>query len=94
VVDSGKYTPDEAFNVYRSILESNGMTWNPSIKDWASWGTGWISLKKSSLEEEAQSDLKGYAFGDGQGNSFTIYYMEVTGYDDNRVYVTCWDSTN
>jgi hypothetical protein len=90
-----KYTPDEAFATYRSILESNGMTWDPTLpSDGASWGTGWIYLKKSSLEEEAQSDLKGYAYGDGGGRSDTRYYMEITSYDDNKIYVTVWAATN
>jgi hypothetical protein len=85
-----KYTPDEAVVAYRAIMESNGMTWDPSIKDWASWGTGWISLDKNSFNEEAQLDLKGYAYGDGGGNPTTKYYFEVTSYDDNRVYITGW----
>jgi hypothetical protein len=85
-----KYTPEEAVAVWRSILEANGMTWDPSIKDWASWGTGWLELKKGKPEEAAQMDLKGYAYGDGAGNSSTRYYIEVTGYDDNKVYMTSW----
>jgi uncharacterized lipoprotein YehR (DUF1307 family) len=85
-----KYTPEEAVAVWRGILEANGMTWDPSIKDWASWGTGWLELKKGKPEEAAQMDLKGYAYGDGAGNSSTRYYIEVTGYDDNKVYMTRW----
>jgi hypothetical protein len=70
------------------------MTWDPSLpSDGASWGTGWISLNKSSLEEEAQLDLKGYAYGDGVGNPDTRYYFEVTSYNDNKVYVTCWSAS-
>jgi hypothetical protein len=87
-----KYTPDEAVAAYRAIMESNGITWDPNLKNGASWGTGWISLNKNSFDEEAQLDLKGYAYGDGQGNPTTKYYFEVTSYDDNRVYVTCWSN--
>jgi hypothetical protein len=90
---SDKYTPEEAVAAYRAIMESNGMTWDPSLpSDGASWGTGWIYLKKSSFEEQVQSALKGYAYGDGQGNPTTRYYFEVTGSDDNKVNVTVWGS--
>jgi hypothetical protein len=93
VVDNDKYTPEEAVAAYRAIMESNGMTWDPSLpSDGASWGTGWIYLKKSSFEEQVQSALKGYAYGDGQGNPTTRYYFEVTGSDDNKVNVTVWGS--
>jgi hypothetical protein len=91
-VDSGEYTPEEAFNVYRSILESNGMTWDPNLKNGASWGTGWIYLKKGEPEAGAKRALEGYAYGDGQGNATTKYYMEITSYDDSKVYVTCWSN--
>jgi hypothetical protein len=91
VADSGKYTPEEAIAAYRAIMESNGMTWDPSLpSDGASWGTGWIYLKKSSFEEQVQSALKGYAYGDGGGTPTTRYYFEVTGSDDNKVNVTVW----
>jgi hypothetical protein len=86
-----KYTPEEAVAAYRAIMESNGMTWDPSLpSDGASWGTGWIYLKNSSFEEQVQSALKGYAYGDGGGNPTTRYYFEVTGSDDNKVNVTVW----
>jgi hypothetical protein len=89
-----KYTPDEAVAIYRSILESNGMTWDPSLpNDGASWGTGWIELKKGKPEEAAQMDLEGYAYGDGGGRSKTRYYIEVTSYDDNRIYITGWSAS-
>jgi hypothetical protein len=89
-----KYTPDEAVAIYRSILESNGMTWDPSLpSDGASWGTGWIYLKKGKPEEAAQMDLEGYAYGDGGGRSKTRYYIEVTSYDDNRIYITGWSAS-
>jgi hypothetical protein len=87
---SDKYTPEEAVAVWRSILEANGMTWDPSIKEFASWGTGWLELKKGKPEEAAQMDLEGYAYGDGGGHPKTKYYIEVTSYDDNKVYMTSW----
>jgi hypothetical protein len=88
---SDKYTPEEAVAVWRSILENNGMTWDPSLpSDGASWGTGWLELKKGKPEEAAQMDLKGYAYGDGGGHPKTKYYIEVTSYDDNKVYMTSW----
>jgi hypothetical protein len=87
-----KYTPEEAAAVYRSILESNGMTWDPSIKDWASWGTGFMYLKKGEPEASAQRSLEGYAYGDGQGNSSTRYYFEITSSDENKVYVKEWSN--
>jgi hypothetical protein len=87
---SDKYTPDEAVAVWRGILEANGMTWDPSIKEFASWGTGWLELKKGKPEEAAQMDLEGYAYGDGGGHPKTKYYIEVTSYDDNKVYMTRW----
>jgi hypothetical protein len=90
---SDKYTPEEAVAIWRGILEANGMTWDPSLpSDGASWGTGWLELKKGKPEEAAQMDLKGYAYGDGAGNSSTRYYIEVTGYDDNKVYMTSWSA--
>lgn len=90
VVVSDKYTPEEAIAAIRSHHESNGMIWDPSIKEGASWGTGWFSLDKNALAEEIQLDFAGYQYGDGCGNSTTHYYMEVTGSDENYVYITGW----
>lgn len=90
VVVSDKYTPEEAIAAIRSHHESNGMIWDPSIKEGASWGTGWFSLDKNALAEEIQNDFAGYQYGDGCGNSTIRYYMEVTGSDENYVYVTVW----
>lgn len=89
VVESNKYTPDEAVAIYRNYLESNGMTWDPSIKEFASWGTGWLDL--SDPEGQAKSALQGYQYGDGVGNSDTRYYFEVTGSDNDYVYFTKWN---
>lgn len=88
--ENTKYTPDEAIAVWSGILNANGMTYDPSIKDFASWGTGWIDLEKGMPEQIAQQDLLGYAYGDGVGNSSTRYYFEITGSDDDRVYLTSW----
>jgi hypothetical protein len=87
---SDKYTPEEAVAVWRGILEANGMTWDPSLKNGANWGTGWLELKKGKPEEYAQMDLKGYAYGDGAGHSRKYFYAEITSYDDNKVYMTSW----
>ena len=85
-----KYTPEEAVAVWSGILNDNGMTFDSSIKDFASWGTGIIYLNKGMPEEIAQQDLLGYAYGDGGGHSFNRYYYEVTGSDDGAVYITAW----
>lgn len=87
---SNKYTPEEAVAVWSGILNENGMIYDPSIKEFASWGTGWIYLEKGMPEEAAQQDLLGYAYGDGVGNSATRYYYEITGYDEDMVYLTRW----
>ena len=89
VVESNKYTPDEAVAIYRNYLESNGMTWDPSIKEFASWGTGWLDL--NDPEGQAKNALQGYQYGDGVGNSDTRYYFEVTGSDNDYVYFTKWN---
>lgn len=88
--ENTKYTPDEAIAVYRSIMEAGGMIWDPSIKDFASWGTGWVYLDKGQPEESAYSDLEASRMGDGSGDSLTKYYLEVTGSDENCVYITGW----
>lgn len=94
VVESDKYTPEEAISIYRSIMESNGITWDPSIKEFASWGTGFMYLDKGYPEWAASTDLEACAMGDTVGNPVTLYYLEVTGSDENCVYITGWHSTN
>lgn len=89
---SNKYTPDEAIAVYRAAMEAGGMTWDPSIKDVTSWGTGWIYLDKGQPEWAASSNLESAAMGDSAGRSWTKYYLEVTGSDENAVYITEWTS--
>lgn len=91
-VQSNKYTPDEAIAVYRSAMEAGGMTWDPSIKNVTSWGTGWIYLEKGQPEWCASTNLESAAMGDSAGRSWTKYYLEVTGSDENAVYVTEWTS--
>ena len=91
-VQSNKYTPEEAIAVYRSAMEAGGMTWDPSIKDVTSWGTGWIYLEKGQPEWCASTNLESAAMGDSAGRSWTKYYLEVTGSDENAVYVTEWTS--
>ena len=91
VVESTKYTPEEAVAVYRSIMEANGIQWDPSIKDFASWGTGWINLEKGQPERTGNSNVEAYRRGGGDATRpWTRYYVEVTSSDANAVYITQW----
>ena len=85
-----KYTPDEAIAVYRSLMEAGGITWNPGLKDVTSWGTGWIGLDKGYAEWVAETNLESFSIGNLGGDSWTEYYLEVTGSDENSVYFTEW----
>ncbi len=87
---SDKYTPEEAVAVYRSLMEAGGITWNPALKDVSSWGTGWIYLDKGQPEWAAETSLESYSIGGHGGNSWTQFYFEVTGSDEECVYVTEW----
>ncbi len=87
---SNKYTPEEAIAVYRSAMEAGGMTWDPSLKNGGSWGTGWIYLEKGQPEWCASTNLESAAIGNHGGNSWTRYYLEVTSSDENAVYITEW----
>ena len=86
-VESDKYTPEEAIAVYRGLMEAGGITWPPEIKDVVSWGTGWLYLDKGQPESAAGSSLESFAIG---GHSWTKFYIEVTGSDDECVYYTMW----
>jgi len=88
--ESDKYTPEEAIVVYRSIMEANGITWDPSIKEFASWGTGFMPLNKGWIDENAYSAVESYRMGDSAGNPWTRYYLEITGSDEDYVYITEW----
>ena len=85
---SNKYTPEEAIAVYRSAMEAGGMTWDPSLKNGGSWGTGWIYLEKGQPEWCASTNLESAAIGNHGGDSWTRYYLEVTSSDVNAVYIT------
>lgn len=90
---SNKYTPEEAIAYYRSQIEAQGMQWDPSIKEGASWGTGWIPLSKDELNSDyIANTMAGYKYGDGVGNWSPNYYLEVTGSDNDNVYVTIWNN--
>ena len=89
-VESDKYTPEEAVAVYRAGMEAGGITWNPALKDGGSWGTGWLYLDKGEPERAAQSSLESFAIGNHGGDSWTEYYLEVTGSDEECVYCTMW----
>lgn len=89
-VESEKYTPDEAIAVFRAEMEAGGMSWNPSIKDVVSWGTGFLYLDKGYAEWAAETNLESAAIGGHGGNSWTEYYLEVTGFDEECVYYTIW----
>lgn len=88
VINDEKMTAEELFSTYRSLLEANGMIWDPSIKDTVSWGTGMISY--SNIDEQIQNDLAGFAYGNGDGRPKNHYYMEMTGADENYIYFTRW----
>ena len=90
VVNNNKYTPDEAIAVYRGLMEAGGITWDPSLKGETSWGTGWIYLDKGQPEWCASTNLESFAMGDSGGNPWTEYYLEVTGSDESKVYITEW----
>lgn len=69
------------------------------IEDWyhhmenyngSSWGTGFIFLDKGMPEWAAGTDLESCAIGDSVGHPWTSYYLEVTGYDAECVYITAW----
>ena len=92
VIESDKYTPEEAIAVYRSLMEAGGMTWDPSLKGVTSWGTGWIYLEKGQPEWTASTNLESARMGDSAGHSWTKYYLEVTSSDENAVYITEWTS--
>lgn len=90
VPSNDKYTPEEAVAVYRSLMEAGGITWDPALKNGGSWGTGWIYLEKGQPEWTASANLESFAMGDTVGNPSTKYYLEVTGSDENAVYITHW----
>lgn len=87
-VETNTYTAEQAIADYRAIMEANGITWNPSIKEFASWGTGMLPLNKAEVEEAANSVVESFRIGNGGGNSWVNYYLEVTGSDENYVYYT------
>lgn len=88
---SNKYTPEEAIAYYRSQVEAQGMQWNPSIKEFASWGSGWIPLSKDELNSSwIANEMAGFNYGSGDGTPFRNYYIEVTGSDEDNVYITAW----
>lgn len=87
---SDKYTPEEAVAVYRSIMEANGITWDPSIKEFASWGSGFMPLQKGQPEAMGYSSVESFAMGDSVGHAWTRYYVEITGSDEDYVYCTSW----
>ena len=89
-IESDKYTPEEAIAVYRAGMEAGGIVWNPELKGVTSWGTGFIYLDKGYPELVASSNLESFAMGDSGGNPWTEYYFEVTGFDEEAVYITEW----
>ena len=87
-VETNTYTAEDAIADYRAIMEANGITWDPSIKEYASWGTGMLPLNKAEVEAGAYSSVESFAIGSHGGASWTKYYMEITGSDSNYVYLT------
>lgn len=91
VIESDKYTPEEAVAVYRSIMEANGISWNPALKNGGSWGTGWFYLKKGWIDENAYQNVEVFKMGGGDSTRpWRSFYMEITGSDENAVYFTQW----
>lgn len=88
--ESTKYTPEEAIAVYRSIMEANGIKWNPDLKNGGSWGTGFLYLDKGYPEWAGNSSVESFKMGNGDGVPWDNYYLEVTGSDENAVYYTKW----
>ena len=89
-VESNKYTPEQAMADYRSIMEGGGMTWDPSLKDVSSWGTGFFYLDKDYIQWAGETNLESASIGNHGGNSWTRFYFEVTGSDEECVYYTMW----
>lgn len=89
-IEANDYTAEQAIADYRAIMEANGITWDPSIKEFASWGTGMLPINKAEVEAGAYSSLESFAMGDSVGHPWTKYYLEVTGSDENYVYVTSY----
>lgn len=89
-VESNQYTPEQAMADYRSIMEGGGMTWDPSLKDVSSWGTGFFYLDKDYIQWAGETNLESASIGNHGGNSWTRFYFEVTGSDDECVYFTEW----
>ena len=87
---SDKYTPEEAMAIFRAGMEAGGMTWNPALKVGCSWGTGFMYFDKGYPEWAAETNLESAAIGGHGGNSWTEFYFEVTGSDDECVYYTMW----
>ena len=90
-----KYTAEEAVAVYRSIMESNGIVWDPTLpSNGASWGTGFLPMNDPELA--GNMNVEAFKRGDTVGNSWDRYYLEVTGIDTFQgepvVCVTEWHS--
>ena len=68
--------------------------WNLHLEGYngCGWGTGWIYLDKGQPEWAASTNLESAAIGGHGGNSWTRFYFEVTGSDENAVYITEWTS--
>lgn len=89
-VESNQYTPEQAMADYRSIMEGGGMTWDPSLKDVSSWGTGFFYLDKDYIQWAGETNLESASIGNHGGDSWTRFYFEVTDSDDECVYFTAW----
>ena len=89
-VESNQYTPEQAITDYRAIMEGGGIAWDPSLKGVTSWGTGFFYLDRDYIQWAGETDLESFAIGSHGGDSWTCYYLEVTGSDDECVYFTAW----
>lgn len=86
------WTPSLKGNWDETIGQYPIEEWNLHMDGYngGSWGTGWIYLDKGMPEWTAETNLESAAIGNHGGDSWTNYYFEVTGSDDECVYITEW----
>lgn len=90
IITGEMYSPKEALSVYRSIMEAGGVIWDPKIKK-SGWKTnGDIYLVKGRTEKQANKDIDFFADKSWEDKSYTRYYMEITGSDEEVIYVNAW----
>ena len=90
VITGEMYPPEEAFFVYRSIMEEGGVIWDSEIKKnvWETHGV--ISLAKGRTEKKAAHGVNFFANKSLRDKTDSRYYMEIIDSDEEFVYVDCW----